>query len=337
MKIKILFFTFFLVSYASIFAQDIIITNENDSISCKIQSFNDEKIVFSTFENNSYSQKHLKTTEISDTIFNFYIQTISETEILNRLHTHTILTINNDTIYCNLIQKRSTYLVIAEIINNKKIYKAIPRNIVIDINKIPKEPNGPKNAFELGVNCGFGNRLVSNSNYLYLGYIPLFDNKPIFKGDLAVIYASYYFRHHYGIGIQYINYHTVYQEDIHNIMDILISFWGIKTSYVYYPVNNKIKIGSHLGIGLVNYKEDQRNQKDAYLTKGQSIGATVNISFTYFIIKNLGINANAGFLGSRIKNLETEFNGEITSVEFNNKKGIGLNQLHFSAGLVLKL
>jgi len=334
---KLILLIIILSIYYQASSQDLIVTKDNDSIQCKIQGFNNGRIVYKTFINNSYTKKDLLTSDIYDTKLDFYIQNIKNPEQLSQLHTHKIITQNNDTIFCDLIQRRSNYLIIAEKINGQYIYKGILSLEVEKILRIHKIPKGPKKAFEIGFTYGFGNRLISSSNKLYIGYTPISYNTPLTYGSLLNIYASYYFQYHFGAGLEHSYLHTYYLQDNQNAINILIRFWGLRASYIIYPAR-KFQIGMHLGIGMTFYNEIQKENKHniTYKSFGNSFGMTLGFDFSYFILKRLGINTKAGILSSLVKNIDSEANGEKITNSIDNKNGINLTHLQFSAGLVFK-
>ncbi len=262
------------------------------------------------------------------------------------MHSHILVTRLEDTVYCNLIQRRPTYIAYSEVINNKEIIKGIPSYEVKEIKKI-KIPNGDGNdAIELSFLGGVAKRTVGKPSGLTNGESKFLDEA--YKGVFLNANASYFFKNIYGIGLQY-NYfgssgsgsmRVSVEGDMFELplqLDVRIHFLAFRTSYIIHSKDLKLRFGLHIGLGGLFYKEE--GSIDGIYTKstGATFASNSTIDLAYYFTDNLAISFNAGLTTGHLSSIDVSIGNQNNHFDLEGDDKINLSYYQFGGGLILKL
>lgn len=347
MKYILSLLSIFILVQISVFGQDIIITRNNDTIQCKIIGIEGEKLVFKTVKPNGYMQNAHNLMIVKDTIKNFHIQLIKDKDILESIHSHYIVTLGFDTIYCNIIDRGQYNLIYSEVIGGERISKGIPNDELLKIQNLKKPINNSVDRFEINLHGGFSSRLVTRTKSADPLEEKLFDelnNGMYIRGD-----ASYYFYHRFGLGVLYSHFGTsgsgnisVKTSETDSIslpaeLDIAINYLALRGAIIFFKEESNFRFGVNLNVGRIFYREEGHVDGLYTNSKGSNFGFGFGFDIAYYFTQNFGLTVNGNLLAGKLKEIDVNIEGDKQHYKLENEDRISLNQFQFGGGIIIKI
>ncbi len=253
----------------SVFSQDLIVNNKNDSINCKVIKQNSETVFFFTYVNNVETTNAIKRADIKTLILNYYTNTISKTSNVDSTPTN---------------RARTSY-------GNTRVRRKI------DIIK----------GYRFSANYGAAYWVFINPQGLNSFLDDYFDE--LKTGNAYSFSFNYYGSNNFGVGIQYMNFisnnkindvvvtYPNGSSQTGSIEDnIQMNYAGISFGYRIPLKNNKWRMAADIGIGYSGYTNDAVFITPRTITSS-TVGLNSQISFDYTLSKNLAL----GITGTLIR------------------------------------
>lgn len=329
------------------FAQDMLITKQNDTINCKIKEIKNGKLIYTSFSYYNYTQKSIDTINVADTSMNYHIQLINDPAILSSLHSHYIITHSLDTIYCNLIQNRDIYVVYSELIGGKEIIKGIPKYTVLDVHKIKriKKTNNEKDHFEIKFGGGTAHLLAEKPSDLSTGEKKL--NDELSNGFYLNGSFRYVFKGKWGTGLQYSHFKSSgdgsipirIEDEVFDFpisLEVHINFLAAQGLLAIPSKNGKFRLGVKASLGPLFYLEEGKIDGIYTSTKGATMGLGFGAELVYFLAENFGLSLNMNIITGSLKKVDFTFGEETTEFKLDKENKMNIGHIELGGALVVR-
>jgi hypothetical protein len=257
----------------NLFAQDLLVKTNNDSVNCKVVKQNSETVYFFTYQNNKEIMNAIPKSEIKSMVLNYYANSPAK-------QTYTIDSTGKRTV--NTTTGRPTAR------PAKKVYESIP---------------GAR--FSANYSATFLLAPIDPSvNSFLRDYI-----KELRTGNGYAFSFNYYGKKNMGIGLQYISFLS--SHSLENVTafynnggsytgtlkdNINITYIGASFGFRYPMANKKWRVLGDLGFGASNYTNNSEFQGKTKIT-ASTLGINTQIGFDYSLAENLSI----GVIGTLIR------------------------------------
>lgn len=293
----ILLSSFLFIITFSIQAQDLIVTQNQDSIIATITKAGKNKLHYTTTSPYGIVDYTQEWSDISDTVYHYYEQNIADTAILIQLHKDTLRTKKDGLIYCSIVAKGLDYLIYSEVVKGKDVYHIIPNyemanyrvapdpkvlneGITDDFNIADKNYSGnnyPR--YNIILAGGYGRRLVGVSKDLTSDQKDY--NEGFLNGYFMSVGASYYFKRKWGLGAKLSSYRSYSKAK----MALDNSEGGV----TIVPVSSNQQM-NYIG-GIFNYRTFSQNGKFEFIA-GVGAGAFYYRDYGYILTAETSISAS---------------------------------------------
>lgn len=346
MKNTLLLSLILLTSIIQLKAQDIIVTNKNDTIICKVLGESNELFAYKYWNDSKFENRVIEKNNTKSYIKDFYRQNIDNQYILSILHTHYIITQNNDTIYCDLVKETTDTYIYSEKINHHDIIQEINRINTKKLKNLKGKRNGAIGIYEIILNGGFAQRNIIIAENMPPSQEELF--KSVKNGYFLGLTSHYYLGGNFALGLKYnffksygSGYYYFYFDNGDNInvrtkFDIRINYYAVEGLISLYNKNRKLKFDVTANFGPMTYKEIADINYFITIFKGKTIGFGFGSNLSYFFSKGIGVNIHGSYSIGKIGKLKSENDFNSKTIKLDNEEKININQLNLGAGIVIQ-
>jgi hypothetical protein len=306
---KYFYLTVFLTGFLlhNSYAQDLIVTNVGDSISCLIVRETSSTVQFSYSKYNQKIVREFGKDRISSIVYRFY----TERDSLFAIAALKNQPIMPDTIESDTLQM-VTEKVVAEVVG-------------------VEQDNSFWERWQFGFNAGYSQRLF-RSQVNATPYEREYADR-MKKGYSFGVNAFYFPWKSVGFGIKYNMFRNKAERDIRTHDDVTIQFLGVSVAHRKMFINNKTMLLSALWVGYQPYKNLARHIGQDYVMKAKTMGWGVSVGIEQRITSNLALSlTGSGYLGNIYK-YTREYKGLTETVRFTYDRFEDLSRAEITLGL----
>lgn len=323
-KKNILSSLLFLLLALGVNAQDLIITQNQDSIIASIKKVRKNKLHYSTSSPYGITDYTQNWSEISDTIYGYYNQDIRDVSILKQLHKDTLRTKKEGLIYCNIVDEGLDYLVYSEVVKGRDVYHILPNEELANYRQakdvrvlnegisddfiIVKKGCGKDDypRYHIILASGYGRRLTEISQDLPA------DIKDFDKGFLDDYFisagASYYFKKNWGLGAKFSTYRSystgkiALQTTEGELVVVPVSsnmhmnYLGGIFNFRTFSANGDFEFIAGVGAGAFYYRDYGNIAASETFFKANTFAMNMEVNFIYHITEYLGLNIHSSII-----------------------------------------
>lgn len=288
-------------------AQDLIVTNVGDSISCVIVRETSTVVQFSYAKYNQKMVREFGKDRVSSIVYRFYTERDS----------------------LRAIAALQNVSVTPEVIESDTI-KQVVEPTAVDVANVQQETS-PWGKWQFGVDGGYGYRLF-RSRVKATSYEREYTDK--MKAGYAMGANAFYFPwKNVGFGIKYKMYRSKAERDIRTRDDVTIQFFGAGVAHRKIFPNDKTSILSAFWAGYQPYKNVARHMGQDYTMKAHTMGWGLSVGIEQRISPQFALSlTGSGFMGNIYK-YNKHHKGRTETVKFSYDEFEDLSRAEITLGL----
>ncbi len=342
---KLIFTALFFFTINAIYSQDLIVTNQGDSINCKVTEIKSGNIYFDFEKDDETRSTMLSLSNVKEQQRDFYT-TKNSVESLVIVSTQDLIVLTTgDTIKCKITNvdsvniyfdfekdevTRNTMLPLARVKEHKENYYTNSKIV---------EDNDYSH-LRIALGGGYSYRTAEVSDDVSSDFEDYVDG--LKSGYHYGANLTYFFKKPYGIGFKYNAYKSsnsmsVYSYDYgYGEMsdDITISYYGPTVTIRSLSPNKKNAFLMDFSLGYMEYKDNAILFDESYTIKGNTVGLIFGMNYDIGLTENLALGLGFSITAGTLSEYEINDGTSTETVELDEDSYESLTRLDLTVSLV---